>query len=130
MRDYLLGAAVLAAWLWSTQPADAVEPVPSDAAWPEINQMPMVPVLVGHNVFGDKVVLFAQFCGGNADNSKRDHMHVYSIYDSHGSFVQGGCWQFDPVYTRTKRTIKHFDMNGAGWNSWPLDAFRPARATN
>lgn len=130
MRRYLLGAAVLAVWLWNTQPADSAEPVPSDANWPAINEGPMEPVLVGHNIFGDKVVLFAQFCGGDADGAKRDHMHVYSIYNNHGSFIQGGCWQFDPGFTRAKRRIKYFSLSADGWNTWPLDAFRPVHISN
>lgn len=101
--------------------------VPTDTNWPSMGEQSQ-PVLVAHNVFGNRIVLFANFCSGDA--ARRDHMHTYGIYDSHNQFIQGGCWKFDPVGTRKMQAIAYFDLGAAGWDKWPLHAFRPVRALN
>ena len=111
--------AVFVVWVGMMRPVHAGEPVPSDDNWPT-GGVP-VTVLVGYNVFGERIVLFAQFCDG--EQSRKDHMHMYGIYTARGAFVQGGCWKFDPVQTRKTRAIQYFDLMGNGWGQWPLAAF-------
>lgn len=112
--------------LSATQPTFA-QSVPTDSDWPAIGE-PSVPVLYAHNAFGDRIVLFANFCSGDA--ARHDHMHTYGIYDSRNSFIQGGCWKFDPVGTRKNQAIEYFDLSAGGWDKWPLHAFAPVKSLN
>lgn len=113
--------AVLFTWMLSTQPADAAPPDDSD--WPTINQATL-PILVGHNVFGDKIILFANFCAG--DGSRQDHMHTFGIYNAHGMFIRGGCWKWEPESIKRQHIIQYFDMGAGGWDTWPVSAFHIA----
>lgn len=122
----VLGVAVLGLWVYGMQPASAQD-VPNDTNWPSISEQTQ-PVLYGHNAFGDRIVLFANFCAG--DGARRDHMHTYGVYDSHNQFIQGGCWKFDPVGTRKAQTIEYFSMDAGGWDSWPLHSLKPVKGLN
>lgn len=121
----VLGVVALGLWMFNMQPAHAQ--ARGDENWPAINQLPMEPILVGNNILGDRIILFAQFCGGEGDGSRRDHMHVYAVYNARNTFLQGGCWQYDPAFTKRTKSIKFFSMSGDGWGSWPLDAFHKPR---
>lgn len=120
-------AVAMVAILSATQPADAAEPAPNDANWPSMSE-PSQPVLFAYNPFGQRIVLFANFCTGDA--ARRDHMHTYGVYDSHNQFIQGGCWKFDPTGTRKTKTIEYFDLGAYGWDKWSLHAFKPVKALN
>lgn len=116
----------MVAVLVTTQPAFAQD-MPNDANWPSISEQTQ-PVLVGYNAFGNRIVLFANFCAGDA--ARRDHMHTYGVYDSHNQFIQGGCWKFDPTGTRKTQTVEYFDLGAYGWDKWPLRAFHPVKSLN
>lgn len=114
----------MAALLASTQPTFAQD-APTDSNWPSMSEKSQ-PVLLAYNTFGNRIVLFANFCAGDA--AHQDHMHTYGVYDSRNQFIQGGCWKFDPTGTRKTQTIEYFDMGAHGWDKWSLHAFKPVKA--
>lgn len=119
LLDKVHGPLVLAAmmlWVWNMQPAEA-QPVFDESQSPTIQQ-PMVWVAKAYNIYGDKVLLAANMC------VNQEHQHVYAIYNSHGAFISGGCWKYDPQFTKRTGRIEYFDMSGAGWDSWPVTGFK------
>jgi len=94
-----------------------------DDNWPSIQQQ-TVPIAMAHNVYGDRIVLFANFCEG----PRSDHMHTYGIYNRNGMFLSGGCWKYDQLTIRRTRLVQYFSMSAGGWNEWPRGAFTSVKA--